>query len=137
MAALHAVIAGMACCAAGHVSLVRTLCAVVGPATPPAGVGGDVGIYFVSLARVICDFVAERTGLAGLLIGLLAQACGVDLRLLGVSARTGSLGLTFTGIDFLGFRFPADFCCLFAVFLLAFLLDGLAALPAHQQDNNQ
>lgn len=137
MVALHAVIMPMADCPGSRVRLARTLLAVVGPARPPAGIGRDVGIYFVGLARVIGDFVAERTCLAGFRVSLLAKACGVDLRLLGVSACAGSLGLTFAGINFLGFRFPADFCCFFAVFLLALFLDGLPAPPAHQQDNNQ
>ena len=137
MVALHAFVVCVAGCSAGRVRLARTLLTVVGPARPPAGVVRDVRIYFVSLARVIGDFAAERTCLAGLLVGFLAKACGVDLCLLGISPGPGSLGLTLTRVKFFVFRFPADFRCFLAVLLLAFLLDRFPAPPAHQQDDNQ
>lgn len=138
MVALHAVtIMLVAGCAGNRVRLVRALLPAVGPARAPPAVVRDVGIYLVSLTRVLGDFAAEGPCFAGLLFGFLPKAGGVDLCLLGISAGPGGLGLPLTRVKFLVFSFPADFRRFLAVLLLALLLDRLPAPPAHQQDNNQ
>ena len=96
----------------------------------------DVGINLVSFTRPFIDVVAKGPGLGGLLLCLLAQPSGFNLRLLRIGPGSCCLRFTLARIKFPVFGVAADFRSLFAVRLVPLLLDRLTAPPAHQQQQH-
>lgn len=79
---------------AGRVSAVAGT--AVGAITVPASL--DIGVNLIRFPGPFAHVVTERPGLGGLLVRLLAQACGFDLCLFCIRPGTCCLGLALTGI---------------------------------------
>jgi hypothetical protein len=103
-----------------------------------AAVAVDVRVKLVRLPRPFVYIVAERLGLHGLLVCLLAQPGRIHLCLLCIRPGTRRFGFALPGIKILHLGLAADFRCLGAVFVVTLLLNSLPAPSAcQQQQNNQ
>ena len=116
------------------VSVAGTVAAgTVAAVAPAVGVQRDVRVKLVRLTRPLVHVVAERLGLRGLLVRLLAQPCCIHLRLLCISPGPNRLRFAFAGIELPGLGLAADFSGLFPMRVVPLLLHRLAAPPAGQQ----
>lgn len=92
----------------------------------------------VSLGQVLLRIASKALRLGLPLLGLLAEAGSLDLRLLCVRLGTERVGLIFTGLKFRILPLPADFRSVLTVGFIALLPKGLLALAArHEEQNDQ
>jgi hypothetical protein len=101
-----------------------------------AAVPADVRIKLVRFPGPFVHIVAERVGLRGLLVCVLAQPSRVDLRLLCVRLGAGSLRFPLPGVKFLDLGLAANFCSLLPVRVVPLLLYRLPAPSAYQQEQH-
>lgn len=110
--------------------------AVGGSVAGGISVRPDVGVKLIGLPRPLLHIVTQRFGLRGLLVCLLSQPGGVNLCLFRIGPGAGGLCLTLPGVEFPFFCFPADLCGLFAVRIIALLLQGLPPPSGGQQQHH-
>jgi hypothetical protein len=101
-----------------------------------AAVAVDVGVKLVRLPRPFVHIVAERLGLHGLLVCLLAQPGRIHLGLFRISPGTRSFRFALPGVKILHLGLAADFRCLGPLFVITLLLDSLPAPSARQQQQH-
>jgi hypothetical protein len=101
-----------------------------------AAVAVDVGVKLVRLPRPFVYIVAERLGLHGLLVCLLAQPGRIHLGLFRISPGTRSFCFALPCVKILHLGLAADFRCLGPVLVVALLLDSLPAPSARQQQQH-
>jgi hypothetical protein len=96
----------------------------------------DVGVDLVRFPRPFAHVIAERFGLAGLLVSLLPQPGSFNLGLLCVRPGARRLRFAFPGIEFPVLGFPPDIRGLLALCVVPLLLQCLSAPPGCQQQQH-
>ena len=123
---------------AGCLSSVACRISMAGIPAVAVAVRLNIGVQLVSFPRPFAHVITERLRLGCLLVRVLAQPRGLNLRLLGVCPGARRLGLTLAGIEFPVFSLPANFGGLLAMCVVPLLLDRLAAPSrCQEQQHNQ
>jgi hypothetical protein len=117
-------------------SVAGRISTVGGIAVAAVAVSLDIRVNLVGFAGPFAYVVAQRPGLGGLLVRVLAQAGGFDLGLLCIRPGTGCLRFTFTGLEFPVLGFPSDFRSLLAVRVVPLLLNCLPAPSCCEQEHH-